>query len=74
MATSSKRAEILESNENEDTLPSSLDNGVKKKLTQEQLDRIETNRKRALELRKSKQSQENPAKMFVIFIFNCKII
>ena len=68
MATCSKRTESLESNENDDTLPPTLESSAKKPLTQEQLDRIETNRKRALELRKSKQNQENPAKMFEIFL------
>jgi hypothetical protein len=82
MATCSKSTEILESNENEKEVEISLpsqplssptqnDAGVNDAitLTQEQIDRIEKNRKRALELRQSKQSQEKPAKMFESLIF-----
>ena len=62
MATCSK---LVEANlDSDETSPSKLDDPkAAVTLTQAQLERIETNRKRALELRKSKQASENPAKM-----------
>jgi len=72
MATCSKSTEILESNENDKEAeipspPPTQSDAIT--LTQEQIDRIEKNRKRALELRQSKQSQEKPAKMLEKFYF-----
>ena len=80
MATSSKTAETLEKNTKTEYATQSLNSAAipstsrVTKLTQEQLERMETNRKRALEIRKSKQSQENPAKMLEFFkLFSKKI-
>ena len=64
MATTSKEAERLELDSDSQNASETQTTTTKTVLTQAQIERMENNRKRALEIRKSKQSQENPAKMF----------